>query len=114
MLLVGPVTSKIYFVALLWPVGCLASFAAYQASLGGRLATYVLLSLAAANSVLPLLPGRSIQRLLIVLGADFYVNCLLMIALLYVLISHRLAPRRGAHKPSGESQTPNLSTTRTP
>ncbi len=110
MLLVGPLTSKIYFVALLWPLACLASFATYQTSRTGRLATYTLLFLAAANSVLPLLPGRSIQRLLLVLGADFYVNCLLMMALLYLLISRRLALR----KQSGEPRTPALSVAKTP
>jgi len=114
MLLVGPLTSKIYFVALLWPVACLGSFAAYRTSSTGRLVTYALIFLAAVNSILPLLPGRSIQRLLIVLGADFYVNCLLMIALLYVLISRRLASRLAAHKLSGESRTPDLSAAKTP
>jgi glycosyl transferase family 87 len=112
MLLVGPLTSKIYFVALLWPVACLASFAAYHTSRVGKLATYTLIFLAGANSVLPLLPGRSIQRLLLVLGADFYVNSLLMIALL--LIAHRLASRLGAHKPFGESRIPNPSAAKTP
>jgi hypothetical protein len=110
MLLVGPLTSKIYFVALLWPVASLGSFAAYRTYSTGRLASYTLIFLAAVNSVLPLLPGRSTQRLLIVLGADFYVNFLLMIALLYILILRRLA----LQKLSGESQTPVPSAARTP
>jgi Glycosyltransferase family 87 len=110
MLLVGPLTSKIYFVALLWPVACLGNFATSQISGIGRLASYTLIILAAANSVLPLLPGRSTQRLLIVLGADFYVNLLLMIVLLYVLVSNRLA----FQKLSGESRTPVPSATKTP
>ena len=105
MLLMGPLTSKIYFVALLWPVACLASVASSQASRTGRFATYTLIGLAAANSVLPLLPGRSIQRSLLVLGTDFYVNCLVMIALLYALVSRRLASRYRAHEQSGESRT---------
>lgn len=102
MLLVGPLTSKIYFVALLWPVACLANVASSQASRAGKLATYTLIVLAAVNSVLPLLPGRSAQRLLLVLGADFYVNGLLMIGLLYALVSRRLASRYRAHEQSGE------------
>lgn len=105
MLLMGPLTSKIYFVALLWPVACLASVASSQASRSGRFATYTMIVLAAANSVLPLLPGRSIQRLLLVLGTDFYVNCLVMIVLLYALVSRRLASRYRAHEQSGESRT---------
>lgn len=114
MLLVGPLTSKIYFVALLWPVACLASVASSRVSRTGRLATYTLIALAAANSVLPLLPGRSIQRLLLVLGADFYVNCLLMIALLCALVSRRHASRYQAHEQSGESRTQAPSTAKTP
>lgn len=114
MLLVGPLTSKIYFVALLWPVACLASVASSRVFRSGKLATYTLIALAAANSVLPLLPGRSIQRLLLVLGADFYVNCLLMIALLYALVSRRHASRSPAHERSGESRTQAPSATKTP
>lgn len=90
MLLAGPLTSKIYFVALLWPVACLASFAVDSEPRYGKLARCVLIFLALVNCVLPLLPGRSVQRLLLVLGADFYVNCLVMTALLYVLIFRRL------------------------
>ena len=114
MLLVGPLTSKIYFVALLWPVACLASVASSRASRAGKLATYTLIGLAAANSVLPLLPGRSTQRLLLVLGADFYVNCLVMIGLLYALVSRRLASRYPAHVQSGESRTQAPSVAKTP
>lgn len=122
MLLVGPLTSKIYFVALLWPLACLASIATHQASNTRRLATRTLIVLAVVNSVLPLLPGRSIQRLLLVLGTDFYVNSLLMIILLYLLVSRRLGARLGfhfgahygAHKLSGERQTPAPSVAKTP
>jgi len=110
ILLVGPLTSKIYFVALLWPFACLGSVATSQTFGIGRLASYTLIILAAANSVLPLLPGRSTQRLLIALGADFYVNLLLLIVFLYVLISRRLALQRR----SGESRTPVPSATKTP
>jgi hypothetical protein len=110
ILLVGPLTSKIYFVALLWPVACLACLATGDTSRGGRLAKYALFVLAAVNFVLPVLPGRSIQRLLLVLGADFYVNCLVMISLLYLLHSRRLALR----KQSAEPQIPARSVATTP
>ncbi|MEW6208454.1 MAG: glycosyltransferase family 87 protein [Acidobacteriota bacterium] len=85
MLMMGPLTSKIYFIALLWPVFALARFAMSAQAVAVR---RVLIFIAAANSILPLLPGRSIQRWLLVAGADFFVNLLLMAALLYVLTSN--------------------------
>lgn len=110
ILFIGPLTSKIYFTALLWPLACLAELATDRSDRDGRLGRYALLFLAAANCVLPLLPGRSIQRLLLVLGADFYLNCLLMMCLLYLLIA-----RRRLHRiQSGESQTPALPAAKTP
>jgi Glycosyltransferase family 87 len=87
MLLLGPLTSKIYFIALLWPVACLASVAVERRTREGRMAIRVLVVVALINSVLPLLPGRSIQRLLLVLGVDFYLDCLVLAGLIcaYVL-----------------------------
>lgn len=110
MLLIGPLTSKLYFIALLWPVACLASFATRAKTTAARLSMRVLLIVALANSVLPLLPGRSVQRLLLVLGADFYVNCLVMATLICVLVSrcHALQAQ------SSEPQTRVLSEARTP
>jgi multisubunit Na+/H+ antiporter MnhC subunit len=90
MLLVGPLTSKIYFIALLWP-------AVFVAASGVR---SVLLLIAIANVVLPLLPGRSVQRLLLVLGADFYVTCLLLGLCAYVILN-----RRANRSPIGAPQT---------
>jgi alpha-1,2-mannosyltransferase len=90
MLMVGPLTSKIYFITLLWPIACLGNFAIRGRSRDARIAMRVLIVVAVTNSVLPLLPGRSIQRLLLVVGIDFYVNLLVMAALAVVLISsHR-------------------------
>ncbi|HXG90970.1 MAG TPA: glycosyltransferase family 87 protein [Blastocatellia bacterium] len=89
MLLVGPLTSKIYFIALLWPIVSLGSFAFNDSLPASGLARRVLLVIAAINFVLPLLPGRSLQRFLLVLGADFFVNCILMAALASVLIANR-------------------------
>jgi hypothetical protein len=94
MLMIGPLTSKIYFIALLWPVFGLAAFAFNNSSPSASFAKRVLLLIAFMNSVLPLLPGRSVQRLLLVLGADFYVNCLVAAALAYVLVSTRPAFRQ--------------------
>ena len=93
MLLVGPLTSKIYFIALLWPVASLASIAIDGRAREGRVAMRALVIVAIINSVLPLLPGRSIQRLLLVLGVDFYLNCLVMAALTFVLVSQARAFR---------------------
>ena len=89
MLFVGPLTSKIYFIALLWPVFFLAAFAFTSSSPGARFGRRVLITVAAINLILPLLPGSSVQRLLLVVGADFFANCLVMMALAYVLISTR-------------------------
>ena len=87
MLLVEPLTSKIYFIALIWPVASLAAFAFNNPSLAGRRVRRALIFVAVINSVLPLLPGRSVQRLLLALGADFYLNCLLMMAVIYALVA---------------------------
>ena len=109
MLMVGPLTSKIYFIALLWPVACLASFAEIKAR-EGRVAMRALVGVAFINAVLPLLPGRSIQRLLLVLGVDFYLNCLVMAVLTFVLVSQA----RVSLKRSGEPRMRVPSEARTP
>ena len=93
MLFVGPLTSKIYFTALVWPVAALASYAYTNNGPAASLARRVVVIVAVTNSVLPLLPGSSIQRLLLVAGLDFYVNLLLMAALGYVLVSARQSIR---------------------
>ena len=110
MLLVGPLTSKIYFIALLWPVACMATFALDRRTREGRLSMFALCMIALVNLVLPLLPGRSTQRLLLVLGVDFYVNCLVMGALMFAVVSRGWAPR----KRSGEPRIEARSQARTP
>ena len=99
MLFIGPLTSKIYFIALFWPVACLASFAVDRKTDEGKLAVVVLVVLALANSVLPLLPGRSVQRLLLVVGVDFYLNCLLMAALMFALVARQRVLRKRSAEP---------------
>ncbi|HEU4387436.1 MAG TPA: glycosyltransferase family 87 protein [Blastocatellia bacterium] len=83
MLLIGPLTSKIYFVALLWPVVWLAGSSCHR-----RFILRVLFLIAFVSSALPLLPGRGFQRLLLVLGVDFYLNCSLLglVAIALVLV----------------------------
>ena len=110
ILMVGPLTSKIYFIALLWPVACLASLATDRITNAGKVAFSVLAFISIVNFVLPLLPGRSVQRLLLVLGVDFYLNCLLMVTLIYSL----LQLGRGLPAPSDALQTPARSKARTP
>lgn len=86
-LLLGPLTSKIYFIALLWPAACLADFAATRKDqTAGRIVFRVIAVVAVLNVVLPLLPGRSVQRWLLVAGADFYVNLVMMGTLAYALV----------------------------
>ena len=109
-LLVGPLTSKIYFIALLWPIACLSTFAVNTRTAVARFGYRVLLLIATLNCVLPLLPGRQLQRLLLVLGVDFFVNCLLLAALAYALVA---SPRSPA-KPSAEPQTQSPSAAKTP
>jgi hypothetical protein len=109
MLLVGPLTSKIYFIALLWPLASLASLAVAHKAREGRAAMVVLCVVALINLVLPLLPGRSIQRLLLVLGVDFYLNCLVIAALSLALV----LPGRLFQKQSGERRMQDLSEAKT-
>ncbi len=82
MLLVGPLTIKIYFTALLWPVVALA-----RLELVRQPTRYILPALAILNCVLSLMPGSFTQRLLLVLGVDFYVNCIILVLLAYALIA---------------------------
>ncbi len=110
MLFTGPLTSKIYFIALLWPVFFLAVFAYTASSPEAKSSKRVLITAAAINLILPLLPGSSVQRLLLVVGADFFVNCLVMMGLAYVLIStRRLAPAQ-----SDKRQRPSPSLAKAP
>src|SRR5262249_31490389 len=71
LLLVEPLTSKIYFVALIWPLAALLDLAIRIPSKVPRLVSWGAIAIVVTNVVLPLLPGREIQRFLLVLGADF-------------------------------------------
>ena len=109
MLFIGPLSSKIYFTALLWPIACLATQVFANEARTPVFCKNALLAICVANTVLPLLPGRSLQRLFLVLGIDFYLNGLLLIALVLTLISIR----RALQAPGDERQTQALSATRT-
>ncbi|MEW6129887.1 MAG: glycosyltransferase family 87 protein [Acidobacteriota bacterium] len=94
LLLIGPLTSKIYFIALLLPVFALAAaqFAEQSKSVVTR---NILIIISLLNFVLPLLPGRSLQRWLLVIGVDFYINMLVLMGLLYTLwLPAKLVPQR--------------------
>src|SRR6185295_1346918 len=107
----GPLTSKIYFIALLWPIACLADFTgARNHQAAGRIVFRVIAAVAVLNVVLPLLPGRSVQRWLLVVGADFYVNLLVMGTLAYALVIQS----RSLRSQSVEPQTQVPSEARTP
>ncbi|HYP27388.1 MAG TPA: glycosyltransferase family 87 protein [Blastocatellia bacterium] len=109
MLFIGPLSSKIYFTALLWPVAFLAMRVFAGEIRMPEFCRNALFAICVANVVLPLLPGRSLQRLFLVLGVDFYLNGLLLIALVLALISSRRALRSSI----GAPQTQALSATRT-
>jgi hypothetical protein len=81
ILFVGPLTSKIYFIALLWPV-CFLVAAGWR----NRVIKWPVILIAVLSSGLPLLPGRDVQRLLLVAGIDFYLNFAVFGLLAYALI----------------------------
>lgn len=81
MLFVGPLTSKVYLVALLWPVVAVG-VAAWDQPVVRR----ALLGVAIASAMLPLLPGRTMQRLLLVVGTDFYVSTAILGLVAFTLV----------------------------
>src|SRR5215471_3861422 len=91
MLLSEPLTSKIYFVALIWPIAVLLDLVIGVRGKVPRLIRFTAAAVVVTNVVLPLLPGRSVQRLLLVLGADFYLTCLILVMLAWVLLARRRA-----------------------
>lgn len=97
ILFVGPLTSKIYFIELLLPVVCLAKIVFRRARGADKLNRYIFYFLAAANIILPLLPGRNLQRLILVAGADFFLLCVLMIVPVNLLLA-RLGSKKECAK----------------
>src|SRR5262249_27599048 len=90
-LLVEPLTSKIYFVALIWPLAVLLDLVIRAPQKVPQPVRWGVVGVVVTNVVLPLLPGRSVQRLLLVLGVDFYLTCLILAMLLRVSLARRRA-----------------------
>ena len=88
MLFVGPLTSKVYLVALLWPVVAVGVVAWDHAAVRRALIVVAILS-----SALPLLPGRTMQRLLLVAGTDFYVSTAILGLVAFTLMRWNRLPR---------------------
>jgi hypothetical protein len=83
MLLVGPRTNRIYFIALFVPLLVLTSAFLERRSL----LLWISWSVAFFTSILvPLLPGAKIQRFLLVLGVDTLATLVIWIALGWILI----------------------------
>lgn len=101
MLIISPLTSKLYCIALLWPAVTLADFALNYRGAAAGVSRGVLLLAAAMNLILPLLPGRSVHRYLDAIGADFYLICLLMTGLFCAVAfgGKRFAPEGGSTRP---------------
>ena len=87
MLFVGPLTSKVYLVALLWPVVAVGVVAWDHAAVRRALIVVAILS-----SALPLLPGRTLQRLLLVAGTDFYVSTAILGLVAFTLMRWNRPP----------------------
>lgn len=87
ILLIGPLTPKVYFIKMLLPFACLSAIAFAPGHSKNKISRAILILIAGANLALPLLPGREIQRLLLVIGTDFYLLCLLMFVGFSLLIS---------------------------
>jgi hypothetical protein len=81
MLFVGPLTWKVYLIALLWPVVAVGMTAWEHVPLRRGLVVAAILS-----SALPLVPGRSSQRLLLVAGVDFYLSVVVLVLVVFALI----------------------------
>jgi hypothetical protein len=81
LLFVGPLTSKVYLIALLWPVVAVAIAGWDHAPTRRTLVVAAVLS-----SALPLLPGRTVQRFLLVAGTDFYLTCVILGLTAFTLI----------------------------
>jgi hypothetical protein len=86
-LITVPQTARSYYIELLWPVVALGAFAFGNAHRAARVCRYLLGSLAAATIVLLLLPGRGIQRLMLVAGTDLYISSLLAAGLAVGMIA---------------------------
>lgn len=86
-LLIAPRSNRYYFLALFFPLIPFIHSVFRDKSKFNILAFSLILML---TCLLPLIPGRSTQRLLMVLGVDFYTALVLWIALAYNLYKDSL------------------------
>ena len=89
-LLIAPRSNGYYFLALFFPLIPFIHNVFRNKSKFNILAFGLILTL---TCLLPLIPGRSTQRLLLVLGVDFYTALVLWIALAYNLYKDSLSVR---------------------
>lgn len=89
-LLIAPRSNRYYFLALFFPLIPFIHTVFRNKSKFNILAFGLILTL---TCILPLVPGRSIQRMLMVLGVDFYTALILWIALAYNLYKDSLSVR---------------------
>jgi hypothetical protein len=89
-LLIAPRSNGYYFLALFFPLIPFIHVVFRNKSKFNILAFGLILTL---TCLLPLVPGRSFQRLLMVLGVDFYTALILWIALAYNLYKDSLSVR---------------------
>ena len=82
MLLVAPRTNEYYLIALLFPLIPLADDLLRRRS---NFNIVVLSLVLLGTCILPLVPGRHIERLFLVLGIDFWVMIVVWIGLIYNL-----------------------------
>jgi hypothetical protein len=84
LLMLGPLTAKIYFVQLIWPIAVLCAISLKNGR-EAKVCRIAVILAALVNTALPLIPGSSTQRLFLVVGTDFYVNLIIGSASLYVI-----------------------------
>jgi hypothetical protein len=90
-LIIAPRSNKYYFLALFFPLIPFLHALFRNKSKFNIAAFGIILMLAV---ILPLIPGRSLQRLLTVLGIDFYMALVLWIALAYNLFNESLTVKK--------------------
>ena len=92
LLLFGPMTSRIYMIALLWPVFFLVQYGRYNQGIGSRIVLSTVVLTAIINTGAPLVPlitGQSPgqwSRLLLVLGTDFILSLMIFICVWMALL----------------------------
>jgi hypothetical protein len=85
MVLINPLSSFLYFIAMLWPTALLLTLVAMNDNTNiATRSKQALIFIAIINCFLPMLPGSYMQRLILLLGADFYVAVILLISTGYV------------------------------